>query len=205
MNEIIWGRYSLLVYTGVASASLFIASFYSLIFLIFLLPISLLFIIAVRDFAQKKRSILSNFPLLGRFRFFLESIRPELRQYYWESDDDEVPYSRNQRSMVYQRSKNIGGVRPFGSLEKFYENDFVWLNHSISPSHIESSDFKTKVGLGKNSYNISVLNISGTSFGAISPPAITSLNKAAKMGGFAHNTGEGSLSPYHEKGQGDTI
>ena len=205
MNEIIWGRYSLLVYTGVASASLFIASFYSLIFLIFLLPISLLFIIAVRDFAQKKRSILSNFPLLGRFRFFLESIRPELRQYYWESDDDEVPYSRNQRSMVYQRSKNIGGVRPFGSLEKFYENDFVWLNHSISPSHIENSDFKTKVGLGKNSYNISVLNISGTSFGAISPPAITSLNKAAKMGGFAHNTGEGSLSPYHEKGQGDTI
>ena len=107
--------------------------------------------------------------------------------------------------MVYQRAKNIGGVRPFGSLEKFYENDFVWLNHSISPSHILDSDFKTKVGVGKNSYNISVLNISGTSFGAISPPAITSLNRAAKMGGFAHNTGEGSLSPYHENGQGDTI
>ena len=101
--------------------------------------------------------------------------------------------------MVYQRSKNIGGVRPFGSLEKFYENDFVWLNHSISPSHIESSDFKTKVGLGKNSYNISVLNISGTSFGAISPPAITSLNKAAKMGGFAHNTGEGSFLDITKK------
>ena len=91
-------------------------------------------------------------------------------------------------------------------LEKFYENDFVWLNHSISPSHIKESDFKTKVGIGKNSYHISVLNISGTSFGAISPPAITSLNKAAKMGGFAHNTGEGSLSPYHESGQkGDSI
>ena len=83
--------------------------------------------------------------------------------------------------MVYQRAKNIGGVRPFGSLEKFYENDFVWLNHSISPSHIKDSDFKTKVGIGKNSYDISVLNISGTSFGAISPPAITSLNKAARM------------------------
>ena len=75
-------------------------------------------LISLKDFLQKKRSILSNFPLLGRFRFFLESIRPELRQYYWESDDDEVPYSRNQRSMVYQRSKNDGGVRPFGSLEK---------------------------------------------------------------------------------------
>ena len=107
--------------------------------------------------------------------------------------------------MVYERSKNEGGVRPFGSLEKFYENDFVWLNHSISPSHIKNNDFRVKVGSGKNQYQMSVLNISGTSFGAISPPAITSLNKAAKMGGFAHNTGEGSLSPYHEDGGGDSI
>ncbi|MAR63593.1 MAG: FMN-binding glutamate synthase family protein [Rickettsiales bacterium] len=205
MNEIIWGRYSLLIYTGILSGCFLIASFYNLIFTVFLLPTVALFLIATKDFLQKKRSILSNFPLLGRFRFFFESIRPELRQYYWESDDDEVPYSRNQRSMVYQRSKNIGGVRPFGSLEKFYENDFVWLNHSISPTHIKDDDFRTKVGLGKNSYSMSVLNISGTSFGALSPPAITSLNKAAKMGGFAHNTGEGSLSPYHEKGKGDSI
>ena len=107
--------------------------------------------------------------------------------------------------MVYERSKNEGGVRPFGSLQRFYENDFVWLNHSISPSHIQESDFRTKVGTGKNSYQMSVLNISGTSFGAISPPAITSLNKAAKLGKFAHNTGEGSLSSYHEDGQGDAI
>ena len=82
--------------------------------------------------------------------------------------------------MVYERSKNEGGVRPFGSLQKFYENDFVWLNHSISPSHIRDQNFKIMVGNGKNSYHMSVLNISGTSFGAISPPAITSLNKAAK-------------------------
>ena len=165
----------------------------------------LLFIVALFDFFQKKRSILSNFSLIGRFRFFLESIRPELRQYYWEADDDEVPYSRNQRSMVYQRSKNIEGVRPFGSLEKMYREDFVWLNHSITPSNIEDYEFKTKVGEGKNLYNMSVLNISGTSFGAISPPAITSLNKAAKLGKFAHNTGEGSMSSYHEEGGGDTI
>ena len=79
--------------------------------------------------------------------------------------------------MVYQRSKNIGGVRPFGSLEKFYENDFVWLNHSISPSHIEHSDFKTKVGLGRNSYDMSVLNISGTSLVLFLHQTITSLNK----------------------------
>ncbi len=205
MGEVFWGRYSLLVYTGIASVVLLLLTIYFKIFGIFFILSLTLFGVAVWDFSQKKRSILSNFPLLGRFRFFLESIRPELRQYYWESDDDEVPYSRNQRSMVYQRSKNIEGVRPFGSLERMYNEDFVWLNHSITPSHISNSNFTSKVGVGKNAYNMSVLNISGTSFGAISPPAITSLNKAAKMGNFAHNTGEGSMSPYHEKGGGDTI
>ncbi len=205
MNEIIWGRYSFLVYTAIVSLFTLVFSFYFKFFFVIFFISFILFLISLKDFLQKKRSILSNFPLLGRFRFFLESIRPELRQYYWESDDDEVPYSRNQRTMVYERSKNEGGVRPFGSLQKFYENDFVWLNHSISPSHIRDQNFKIMVGNGKNSYHMSVLNISGTSFGAISPPAITSLNKAAKMGGFAHNTGEGSLSPYHEAGEGDTI
>ncbi len=205
MIDIIWGRYSLLVYSGILSAISLISSFYFSAFIFFLPFIFLLFLISLKDFFQKKRSILSNFPLIGRFRFLLESIRPELRQYYWESDDDEVPYSRNQRTMVYQRSKNISGVRPFGSLEKMYDDDFVWLNHSITPTNIKSQNFRTKVGIGVKSYEMSVLNISGTSFGAISPPAITSLNKAAKLGGFAHNTGEGSLSKYHEDGKGDTI
>ena len=205
MNEIIWGRYSLLFYSGIITLLFSIATFQSLFFLPFLLGFSFLFIVAIKDFSQKKRSVLSNFPLLGRFRFFLESIRPELRQYYWESDDDELPYSRNQRTMVYQRSKDEGGVRPFGSLEKMYENDFVWLNHSISPSEIKEWNFKTSVGTGKKKYSMSVLNISGTSFGAISPPAITALNHAAQLGGFSHNTGEGSLSRYHEEGGGDIV
>ena len=205
MIDLIWGRYSFLFYLFLLSVISGIAGFLNSSFFVIFFFSFLLFIISLSDYMQKKRSILSNFPLLGRFRFFFESIRPELRQYYWETDDEEVPYSRNQRSMVYQRSKNIDGVRPFGSLEKMYDDDFVWLNHSITPSSIANSDFRTKVGIGKNSYNMSVLNISGTSFGAISPPAITSLNKAAKLGKFAHNTGEGSMSKYHEKGGGDTI
>ena len=205
MIDIIWGRFSLLFYTFIASILSAIGSFFYEIFIYVTLVSTPLFFVAIKDFYQKKRSILSNFPLLGRFRFFLESIRPELRQYYWESDDEEVPYSRNQRTMVYQRSKNISGVRPFGSLENMYNDDFVWLNHSITPTLIENEDFRTKVGVGEKSYNMSVLNISGTSFGAISPPAITSLSKAAKIGGFAHNTGEGSMSKYHESGGGDTI
>ena len=205
MMDIIWGRLSLLFYTAIFSVISVVGLFYSNIFVPFFLINFLLLVISIKDFMQKKRSVLSNFPLLGRFRFLLESIRPELRQYYWESDDDEVPYSRNQRTMVYQRSKNIGGVRPFGSLENMYDDDFVWLNHSITPTSIKNADFRTKVGVGKNSYKMSVLNISGTSFGAISPPAITSLSKAAKIGKFAHNTGEGSMSKYHLKGGGDTV
>ena len=126
MSEIIWGRYSLLVYTGIFSAVTFLLLLYYPFIVIFFLPSFILFSIAIYDFLQKKRSVLSNFPLLGRFRFFLESIRPELRQYYWESDDDELPYSRNQRTMVFERAKNVGGVRPFGSLEKMYNDDIVW-------------------------------------------------------------------------------
>ena len=106
---------------------------------------------------------------MGRFRFIFEAIRPELRQYFWEADSDELPYSRNQRAMVYQRSKQILAARPFGSDENQYLEDFNWLNHSISPTKIEDDDFRIKVGEGENSYNISILNISGTSFGSISP------------------------------------
>ena len=114
MIDIFWGRYSLLFYLFLLSVVSGIAGFLNSGFFVIFFFSFLLFIISLRDYMQKKRSILSNFPLLGRFRFFLESIRPELRQYYWETDDEEVPYSRNQRSMVYQRSKNIDGVRPFG-------------------------------------------------------------------------------------------
>ena len=142
---------------------------------------------------------------MGRFRFIFEAIRPELRQYFWEADSDELPYSRNQRAMVYQRSKQILAARPFGSDENQYMEDFSWLNHSISPTRIEDDNFQIKVGVGPNAYNISILNISGTSFGSISPKAIQAFSLGAKRGGFAHNTGEGSLSKYHEKGGGDTI
>ena len=204
--EFVWGRYSGLFYSG-ALALLFIGvgilidSFW----LLFAVGFLFLFFIGLIDYLQKKRAVLGNFPLMGRFRFIFESIRPELRQYFWEADSDELPYSRNQRAMVYQRSKQILATRPFGSDENQYLDDFNWLNHSMSPSKIEDDDFRIKVGEGVNAYDISVLNISGTSFGSISPKAIQSFSAGAKKGGFAHNTGEGSFSKYHEKGGGDTI
>ena len=204
--EFVWGRYSGLFYTG-AGVIFFIG--FGLLFGHFwfsLAAISLiLFIVGISDYLQKKRAVLGNFPLMGRFRFIFESIRPELRQYFWEADSDELPYSRNQRAMVYQRSKQILAARPFGSDENQYLEDFNWLNHSINPSKIDDDDFRIRVGEGENAYDISVLNISGTSFGSISPKAIEAFSAGAKKGGFAHNTGEGSLSKYHQKGGGDTI
>ena len=205
MLEFIVGRYAVVFFATLAFALTAAASFQY----IALLPVSagfgVLAAIGWYDYSQKSRSVLGNYPLLGRFRFIFESIRPELRQYFWESDTDELPFSRNQRSMVYQRSKDIQAARPFGSILDMYDEDFNWLNHSLVPSHITEHDFHTTVGEGPHAYNISVLNISGTSFGALSPPAIQSLSRGAKLGGFAHNTGEGSFSKYHEAGGGDSI
>ena len=204
--EFVWGRYSGLFYTGLGVVFFSTLSFlFGSFWLLFSLGFLFLFLVGVSDYTQKKRAVLGNFPLMGRFRFIFEAIRPELRQYFWEADSDELPYSRNQRSMVYQRSKRILAARSFGSDENQYLEDFNWLNHSISPSKIDNDDFRITVGKGNNSYDISILNISGTSFGSISPKAIQSFSAGAKKGGFAHNTGEGSLSNYHEQGGGDTI
>ena len=204
--ELVWGRYSALFYTG-AGTAFFIGMgvLFGSLWFILATASFFLFLTGLGDYSQKKRAVLGNFPLIGRFRFIFEAIRPELRQYFWEADSDELPYSRNQRSMVYQRSKKILAARPFGSDENQYLEDFNWLNHSICPSKIEDDDFRIRIGEGKNAYDISVLNISGTSFGSLSPKAIESLSAGAKKGGFAHNTGEGSLSKYHQAGGGDTI
>ena len=204
--EFVWGRYSGLFYSAMG-VLLFIAAgvLFGSFWFFFAIGFFLLFSIGLTDYFQKKRAVLGNFPLMGRFRFIFEAIRPELRQYFWEADSDELPYSRNQRAMVYQRSKQILAARPFGSDENQYLEDFSWLNHSISPTQIEDDNFQITVGAGRNAYNISILNISGTSFGSISPKAIQAFSLGAKKGGFAHNTGEGSFSKYHEKGGGDTI
>ena len=206
MGEFIWGRYALWAYIGLAMV---IFAGLSVIIHPYFLSATLLFAalfgLGFHDFFQKKRGVLANYPVLGRARYILESIRPELRQYFWEADTDELPFSRNQRAMVYQRSKGILAARPLGTVLDTYAEDYSWLNHSVQPTHIDNKDFRVRVGKGKNAYDCSVLNISGTSFGAMSPPAIQALNTGAKLGGFAHNTGEGSFSKYHKMGGGDII
>ena len=203
--DFLFGRYSLMVFAFIGAVIFGLAGTVEPVFLVIAFLLGLLAMIGLYDYCQKKRAVLGNYPLVGRFRFLFESIRPELRQYFWESDNDELPYSRNQRAMVYQRAKSINASRSFGSDKDMYAEDFNWLNHSLQPAEIDSSDFRIRVGEGDKAYDASVLNISGTSFGALSPPAIQSLSTGAKLGGFAHNTGEGSLSKYHLAGGGDTI
>ena len=205
MMDIIWGRYSFLLYLTAIFIITLVAGFFYSVFWLMSSVFGILTALAWKDFFQKKHGVVANYPLLGRFRYLLESIRPELRQYFWEADTEELPYSRNQRAMVYQRAKGELAARPFGSVNQMYEEDFSWLNHSMVPRHINDKDFRIIVGKGEKSYAISVLNISGTSFGALSPPAIQALNTGARIGNFAHNTGEGSISPYHLKGGGDLI
>lgn len=209
MLGLLWGRYSIWFYAACAAfISILLTLFifpYSLIFWAISAFFSVLFFIGLHDYTQKQRAVRANYPLMGRMRYILESIRPELRQYFWETDTEEIPYSRNQRAMVYQRSKKITATRPMGTVLDVYADDHNWLNHSVQPSVVEDADFRMEVGHSKKPYSISLLNISGTSFGAMSPPAIEALNKGAKLGNFAHNTGEGSFSPYHKAGGGDTI
>jgi len=157
--------------------------------------------VAIVDLIQKPHALSRNYPLLAHIRFFLESIRPEMRQYFVEADGEATPFSRAQRSVVYQRAKNVLDKRPFGTLLDVYGNDYEWINHSMAPVTIpkDQTDFRVMVG-GPDCtkpYSISVFNISAMSFGALSANAIRALNRGAAMGGFAHDTGEGSISRYH--------
>lgn len=166
-----------------------------------------LVVLGVHDLQQKSHAILRNYPIIGHFRFLLEFIRPELRQYFIEGDDDAVPFSRSQRSLVYARAKGEPDKRPFGTQMDVRAVGYEWLTHSLNPSVIESRDFRIQVGGAQCSqpYNISLFNVSAMSFGALSANAIMALNLGAKKGGFAHDTGEGSISRYHREHGGDLI
>ncbi|ARE85452.1 glutamate synthase [NADPH] large chain [Roseovarius mucosus] len=163
--------------------------------------------IGLYDVYQSKRAVLKNYPLSARLRFLFEHFRPEIRQYFLESDHDETPFSREQRALVYRRSKGIEGLRPFGTLRNVNAVGHEWINHSMSPSHMGDIAFRQPIG-GPDCtqpYDSSALNISGMSYGALSPTAIEALNWGAKLGGFAHTTGEGSISRFHRKHGGDLI
>ncbi|CAN7278365.1 FMN-binding glutamate synthase family protein [Pseudorhodoferax sp. LjRoot39] len=168
----------------------------------------------VHDLRQTRHAILRNYPVIGHMRFLLEFIRPEIRQYFIESDAEAAPFSRAQRSLVYQRAKGDPDNRPFGTHLDVSLLGYEWINHSMQPTRLAGHDFRVDIGdTGAPAhthpctqpYSASVFNISAMSFGALSANAIQALNRGAKLGGFAHDTGEGSISQYHRLHGGDLI
>ncbi len=166
-------------------------------------PAGALMLLGVRDLMQVHHSILRNYPIIGHVRFIIESIRPEMRQYLFEDENEAAPFSRAQRSLVYQRAKREEDKQPFGTEHNVYGNGYEWINHSMQPVRIQNSDFRISVGGERctQPYSISLMNISAMSFGSLSANAILALNRGAQLGNFAHDTGEGSISRYH-RGQG---
>jgi glutamate synthase domain-containing protein 2 len=200
-----WRYSTLWIALGIGAAALIGAIFEPWLLLPGALSLGLA-AIGLRDLRQNHHSILRNYPILAHLRFFFESIRPEVRQYLLESDTEKVPFSRNQRSLVYQRAKREVDNRPFGSQLDMYESGHEWINHSMSPAPQQSPDFRITIGPDcAQPYSASIFNISAMSFGALSANAVRALNQGARLGRFAHDTGEGSISRYHREMGGDLI
>ncbi|MBD1585542.1 FMN-binding glutamate synthase family protein [Pseudomonas typographi] len=169
---------------------------------------AVLSLIGLNDLLQTHHSVRRNYPILGNIRYLIETIRPEIRQYILEGDDEKLPFSRAQRSIVYQRAKNQPAEKAFGTLTDVYKPGFEFISHSMLPSDAcDPTQFRVVIGgpACQQPYSASVFNISAMSFGALSANAIRALNKGAKLGNFAHDTGEGSISPYHREFNGDLI
>ncbi|MCX7273033.1 MAG: FMN-binding glutamate synthase family protein [Burkholderiales bacterium] len=163
--------------------------------------------LGIRDLRQTRHAVLRNYPVIGHLRFLFEYIRPEVRQYFVESDTDAIPFSRQQRAIVYQRAKNESDKQPFGTQIDVYAAGFEWINHSMAPAPVASHDFRLSIG-GPDClqpHDASVFNISAMSFGSLSANAIRALNKGAQLGGFMHDTGEGSISIHHREHGGDLV
>lgn len=192
----------ILLYALVYALSFTSTAYYAILY--FAIPLHLL---GIYHLMQKKHSILRNYPIIGYMRYLLESIRPELRQYFFESDLDGKPFNRRQRSIVYQRAKNVKQTVPFGMQANSQDVGYEWLAHTMYPVKIENKDLRVRIGGAQCSkpYSASILNISAMSYGSLSKTAVLAFNEGAKIGGFAQNTGEGGISPYHLENGGDLI
>lgn len=174
-----------------------------------LILITPLFFLGLYEMLQTRHAIMRNFPLLGRMRYIMEWLRPKMYQYFIESDTDGRPYNRIDRSIVYQRAKAVVDTAPFGTQLDVYAEGYEWMNHSIAALDKKEINREPRVIIGGSQcsqpYACSMLNVSAMSFGSLSKNAILALNGGAKTGGFAHNTGEGGVSPYHLEPGGDLI
>ena len=181
----------------VSLAGLAVAAAYTSAALWALVVVGPLLLLGLYDSLQRQHTILRNFPIIGRARYLLEMLRPEIQQYFIESNTDAFPISREFRNIVYQRAKGELETQPFGTQRDVYRIGYEWAAHSLAPVHPLEEPPRIQVGGPdcRQPYSCSLLNISAMSFGALSKNAVLALNAGAKAGGFAHNTGEGGLSP----------
>ncbi|MEV0945608.1 FMN-binding glutamate synthase family protein [Rhodococcus sp. NPDC049939] len=159
------------------------------------------------DLLQRRHSILRNYPVLGHARFMFEKIRPEIQQYFIESSTDGTPFDRDTRDLVYERAKGTLAEEPFGTERDVQAIGYEFMTHSLRAKTAPPEPPTVRLG-GRDClrpYDIALLNVSAMSFGALSGNAIEALNAGAARGGFAHDTGEGGISPYHRKHSGDLI
>lgn len=193
---------SFLLFAAVGLLSIFWSG--ALWSLMILIP---LFLVGIFDLLQTKQAIRRNYPVIGHGRYLMEMIRPEINQYFVESNWDGMPFNREKRSVVYQRAKGVVDSLPFGTQTNVYEEGYEWINHSLAPKAALKDEPRVIIG-GKDCkqpYSASIFNISAMSYGSLSKNAVLALNRGAKMGRFYHNTGEGGLSPYHLAEGGDVI
>ena len=198
---------SVLAMVVVACASLLLVVLGSPWWLFLTVPLALIAAIGVYDLVQARHSILRNYPVLGHFRFLLESIRPEIQQYFIERDTDGTPYDRETRTTLYERAKDVKDVDPFGTQRDVNAVGYEYVQHSIAAQPAPEGIPRTRIG-GPDCtqpYDMAMYNVSAMSFGSLSANAILALNGGAAKGGFTHDTGEGGLSPYHLRPGGDLI
>lgn len=170
-------------------------------------PFALLVLLGIHDLTQKKQAVKRNYPIIGNMRYLMEAIRPEIRQYFLEGDQERIPFSREDRAIVYQRASNIPASKAFGTLNQHYSGKHEFISHSIEPVEVDYKQLRVSVGGPgcTQPYSASILNISGMSFGALSANAIKALGAGAKDGDFYLCTGEGGLSEYHMQAGNDVV
>jgi glutamate synthase domain-containing protein 2 len=198
------------IFFGIAAAGLilvFILQFFWFPFIHLLWLLIPYILLGLYDMHFAQHNVLRNYPVIGHLRYALEFISPEIQQYFIETNESGRPYNRQQRNLVYARSQRGLDTQPFGTQWDITDVGYQRASHSLAPKHVDPSKARVLVGgpQCRRPYHASRLNISAMSFGALSASAIHALNAGAKRGGFAHNTGEGGLSPYHLAGGGDII
>jgi len=194
----------LLVLVVALTAAAALVTLQALWLLALIVPLAVL---GFHDALQRRHTVLRNFPIIGHLRYLMERIRPEIQQYFIDSNVDAYPVEREFRAIVYQRAKGELETQPLGTQRDVYGIGYEWASHSMAAHHGLGEPPRVRIGNDqcRQPYLASLLNVSAMSFGALSAPAIRALNGGARIGGFAHNTGEGGISDAHWAEGGDLI